>query len=174
MALSHVHLDVTFARNGGAVGDVHILHLAHASTQVAADPGRVRQRKATSGHRQIAADTAAHISIASEDVHAALHHALEADVAGANHDTLAHVAPVIYAQGLHKAVEAVTQLPIQVERVRQGVDVAFYGSADLDSLGTTHQVALNDAAHFHGPTKRQHVSVDHAFHTHGVAGGQQS
>ena len=174
LTLPHVHLDVTFARNSRAVGNVHIFHLAHASAQVAADSGRVRQRKAASGHRQIAADTAAHISIAREDVHAALHHALEADVAGSNHDAFAHVAPVIHTQRLHQAVEAATQLPVQVERVRQGVDVAFHGSADLDSLGTTHQVALNGAAHFHGPSKRQQISVDHAFYAHSVTGGQKS
>ena len=93
----HLHLDVSFARNGGAVGDVHLFQLAHASAQVAADPGGVGQRKATSGHGQIAADAAAHIGIATGDhVHTALHLALKADVADGSHDTFAHVAPVIH------------------------------------------------------------------------------
>src|SRR5438477_7885838 len=94
MAFPHTHLNVTFARNGSAVGDVHVFQLAHASAQVAADPCCVSQRKATSGHGQIAADSAADIGIASEDGRAALHLALQADVAGAHHDTFTHPCPV--------------------------------------------------------------------------------
>src|SRR2546422_4760252 len=87
LALPDTHLNVTFAQNGSAIGDAHVFQLAHASAQVAADPCRVSQRKAASGHGQIAADSAADIGIASEDGRAALHLALQADVAGANHDT---------------------------------------------------------------------------------------
>src|SRR5207245_6313457 len=36
LALPEAHLDVTLARNGSPVGDVHVFKLAHASAQVAA------------------------------------------------------------------------------------------------------------------------------------------
>src|SRR5579864_1176727 len=77
LTLPHLHLDVAFARNGRAVGNVHIFQLVHASAQVAADSGCVRQHKATSVHGQFAADTTTHIGIATtQDVHTALHLAL--------------------------------------------------------------------------------------------------
>src|SRR5947209_20124237 len=103
LALPDTHLNVTFAQNGSAIGDAHVFQLAHASAQVAADPCRVSQRKATSGHGQIAADSAADIGIASEDGRAALHLALQANVASAHHDTFAHLCPVIYAQEIGRA-----------------------------------------------------------------------
>ncbi len=118
-ALPHPHLDVTFARNRRAFGDVHVFQLVNLSAQVTADSGRVSQGKAVSGHGQFAADAAAHIRIASEHGNAAIHLALEGDVAGANQDTAAHVTPVIYMQGLHQRVDAVAQFPVQVERIRK-------------------------------------------------------
>ena len=107
LALPDAHLDVALAPNGSPVGDVHVFKLVHASAQVAAHAGRVRQRKAASGHSQFAADAAAHISIAGKDGRAALYVTLQADVASADQDTVAHVTPGIHAQRLHPAVDAV-------------------------------------------------------------------
>jgi len=42
--LSHIHLDVTFARNGRAVVNVYVFQLTHARAQIATDPGRLRER----------------------------------------------------------------------------------------------------------------------------------
>ena len=64
LALPDAHLDVALAPNGSPVGDVHVFKLVHASAQVAAHAGRVRQRKAASGHSQFAADAAAQVGIA--------------------------------------------------------------------------------------------------------------
>src|SRR5271166_6990993 len=89
------HLDVTRARNRRTVGDVYVFQLVHARAQVPPDSGRVRQRKVISGHGQFAADAAAHIGIAGEHGHTAIHVALEGDVAGANHHTLTDATPVI-------------------------------------------------------------------------------
>ena len=173
LALSYSHLDVAFARNSSAVGDVHVFQLVHASAQVAAHPSCVSQGEATSRHGQFTADTAAHLGIASEDGRAAPYFSLQADVAGANHDTFAHASPVIHTQGLHPAVNAVAQLSVQVERLRKIVDAAFHGSADHRSLGKTDQVAFDTATHLHSTPESQQVPIDHAFHTHGVAGGQE-
>src|SRR5579864_6155163 len=45
--LSYIHLDVTFARNGRAVVNMYVFQLTHARAQIATDPGRVRQSKAS-------------------------------------------------------------------------------------------------------------------------------
>src|SRR5271165_7275069 len=138
MALPYGHLDVTCAHNRRAVGDVYFLQIAHASAQATANSGRVRQGKAITGHGQFAPDAAADIGITGVDGHAAIHPALEANVAGGNHDAAAHATPVIHMQGLHQPIDVVAQLPVQVERIRKVVDVAFHGSAYHGSLGETH------------------------------------
>ena len=169
-----MHLDVTLARNGGSVGDVRLIHLAHASAQVAADPGRVGQRQADSRHGQIAADRAADIGVAAgQDVNTAFHVSLDGDIAGGSQDTFAHMATVIHTQGLRKSVKVVSQEPVQVERLRECVDAALHGSADHSSLGKSDQVALDGAEYFDGPGKSDQVAIDHAFDAHRVARSYQ-
>src|SRR5205814_2163098 len=41
------------------------------------------------------------------------------------------------------------------------------------SLGKTHQVALDGAAHFQRPAKGQQVPIDDAFHAHNFAGREK-
>src|SRR5437588_4281039 len=125
-ALPYAQLDVTRAHNGRAVGDVYFFQVAHASAQVAADSGGVSQGKVIPGGEQFAADAAAHIEIACEHGRTAIHLALEAHVAGADYHTAAHMTPVIHTQGLHQRIHVVAQLPVQVERMRKVVDVAFH------------------------------------------------
>src|SRR5579871_2077786 len=114
-ALPHAHLDVTRAHDCRPVSDVDVFQLPYTSAQVAADSGVVSQGKAISGRAKFAADATAHIGIAGVYGYTALHLALDADVAGGNHDTAANTTPVIHVQRLHQPVDAATQLPVKVK-----------------------------------------------------------
>src|SRR5437870_13704581 len=74
---------------------------------------------------------------------------------------------------LRAAATLATAFGFWWQRCRYSVDAAFHGSAHHGSLGKTHQVTLDTAAHFQGPGKNQQVPIDHPFHTHRVAGGQK-
>ena len=107
LALPDAHLDVALAGNGSPVSNFDVFKVAHASGQVATHSGRARQRKATSGHGQIATDTAAHLGIAGEEGRATLHFSLQGHVTGANQDAVTDMSAAIHAQRLHPAIDAV-------------------------------------------------------------------